>query len=172
MRLALIRHPKPDIAPGLCYGRLDLALAADASVPDMLAQLGDFRPAAVWASPALRCRAVAEALGTPRYDARLLELDFGAWEGMAWDDVPRAALDNWAADPLGFAPPGGESGAALLERVGQFAAVLRQAGEDAVVVAHGGPLRLLPAMLRGEPPDLFAPSQAIGSVMWLDVSAP
>jgi alpha-ribazole phosphatase len=112
---------------------------------------------------------LAEALGRPRYDPRLLELDFGAWEGVAWDDVPREALDAWATDPIGFAPPEGESGAALLVRVASFARDLLGRGADAIVVAHGGPLRLLPAFLRGERADLLAPTQKIGSVVWVDV---
>ena len=92
-------------------------------------------------------------------------------EGLAWDDVPRALLDQWASDPLGFTPPGGESGAALLARVSGFARDLISAGEDAIVVAHGGPLRLLPTLLRGEAPDLFAPGQPRGSLVWVRLDA-
>jgi alpha-ribazole phosphatase len=166
LRIALIRHPRPDVAAGVCYGRLDMGLADGVELAPILAQLGDFAPRVVWASPALRCRALAEAIGAPRYDPRLLELDFGTWEGVAWDDVPCAALDEWAADPLRFAPPGGESGACLIARVASFARDLLAAGENAAVVAHGGPLRLLPALLSGREPDLFAPSQPVGSVVW------
>ncbi len=91
-------------------------------------------------------------------DPRLLELDFGDWEGVSWDSVPRAALDRWAADPLGFCPPGGESGAALLRRVEDFACALFRDGRPCLVVSHGGPLRLLPALLDGGAVDLLAPA--------------
>jgi alpha-ribazole phosphatase len=96
-----------------------------------------------------------------RVDARLHEIDFGAWEGQPWSAIPRDDLDRWAADPLAFAPPHGESGAALIARVQGFCAGLR---EDCVVVSHGGPLKILGALLRGQPVDLLAPPPAIGSV--------
>lgn len=163
----LVRHPAPDIAPGLCYGRRDMPLRPDAGpvVRHIAADLRAHGLARVWTSPARRCRVVAEAVGIAVVvDPRLWELDFGAWEGVAWNDVPRAALDAWAADPLGFAPPGGESGADLLRRVRAVHRALCDNGEDCAVVAHGGPLKLLAALLRGEAPDLLAPAPAIGSV--------
>lgn len=175
MKIVLIRHPPPDIAPGRCYGRLDLpvAPAAAGGIRRIADQLSGLNLARVWSSPALRCRVVAEATLLPlRLDARLLELDFGAWEGMAWDDVPREALDRWAADPPGFAPPGGESGAQLIVRVTAVCSAIRAAGEDCAVVSHGGPLRLLAALLRDQPPDLLAPAPPIGSVQMFTVAPP
>lgn len=161
----LARHPSARVAAGICYGRLDVP-CRDASEASALAvTIAAHRPASVWSSPSLRCRAVADAIGVPvRFDARLLELDFGAWEGVGWDDVPRAMLDMWAGDPLGFAAPGGETGAALLARVRAVAADLRAAPSPVAVVSHGGPLRLLGPLLRGEAPDLLRPAPALGSV--------
>lgn len=171
MQLILVRHPPPAIAEGVCYGRLDPPLRADAAgtVRTIVAALAGRHLARIWTSPAQRCRILAEAAGAAtgaplRFEPRLLELDFGAWEGLKWDDVPRAALDAWAADPEGFAPPGGESGAALLHRVGAVHAALREAAEDCAVIAHGGPLKLLSALLRGEIPDLLARAPALGSI--------
>ncbi len=158
--IVLVRHPAVD-AGGRCYGRLDLEVADPAAVvalADRLKPLGG----TVWTSPARRCRVVADALGAYRVDDRLQELDFGEWEGVSWDDVPRASLDAWAADPWGFAPPGGESGAALVSRVRAFASGCIDG--DHVVITHGGPLKVLTAVLRGEPVDLLAPSPAPGSV--------
>jgi alpha-ribazole phosphatase len=106
---------------------------------------------------------VADAIGPARVDRRLLELDFGEWEGCAWDDVPRIALDAWAADPWGFAPPGGETGAALVGRTRSFATEI--ATGDHVVVSHGGPLKVLRHILRGASIDLLAPAPGLGSVM-------
>ncbi len=167
VRIALVRHPRSLVAPGVCYGRLDLALRPEgvAEVGRIAEGLAGFGASMVWSSPARRCMAVAEALGlTVGYDARLLELDFGDWEGMAWDGVDRAALDVWAVSPTEFAPPGGESGEALVARVRSFHAMMREAGEDCVVVSHGGPLKVLRALLRGEAIDLFAAPLALGQV--------
>jgi len=172
VKLLLARHPPPDIAPGICYGRLDIALRADsqAMLRAIAGQFAAHGVEKVWSSPARRCRAVADATGLKlRIDPRLQELDFGTWEGLAWDAVPRAALDAWAADPENFAPPGGESGAAVLRRVRAVHADLLAAAEDAAVIAHGGPLKLLAALLRGEAPNLLAPAPPLGSVQVLFV---
>ena len=114
----------------------------------------------VWTSPAVRCRGLAEAiarsLSAPlSVDHRLWELDFGAWEGQAWATIDRADLDRWAASLLTFAPPGGESGAELIARIREFHVDLRRARQDCVVVSHGGPLKVLHALLVGGPIDLL-----------------
>ena len=149
------------MVPGLCYGRTDVELAAP--VGPVIEQLAGFR-GLIWSSPSARCRAVAAALGPHTVDPRLLELDFGIWEGMLWDNVPRAALDAWAADVHLFSPPGGESGAALIARVRSFHADLPPG--DHIVVSHGGPLKVLAALLRGQIPDLHATPQPLGSVVF------
>ncbi len=163
MHAILIRHPAVLVAPGTCYGRLDVELHPDAAaeVARLRAVVATFA-GPVWTSPARRCRAIAGTCAI--VDARLRELDFGDWEGRAWATVPHADLDRWAADPLGFAPPGGESGAALLARVAAFHVAMRRHGADCLIVAHGGPLKLLAAMLRDAPPDLLAPAPPLGSV--------
>ncbi len=160
--ILLVRHPPVD-AGGRCYGRLDLDPdpAAVTRLAAEILRLAD-RPWTVWTSPARRCRLVAEALGRPIVDDRLQELDFGTWEGVPWDDIPRASLDAWAADPSGFAPPGGETGGALVARVSAFAADCAQGNH--VVITHGGPLKVLVPVLRGERLDLLAPPPPAASI--------
>ena len=146
---------------GRCYGRMDVVLAdpdAASALAARLAGLGG----TLWTSPARRCRAVAEAVGPHRVDARLAELDFGAWEGRLWDEVPRTALDEWSANPWSFMPPGGESGASLVARVRAFHDSLAWGAH--VVVSHGGPLKVLAALIEGRPVDLLAPAPALGSM--------
>ena len=171
MRIILIRHPRPLIGPGVCYGRLDIPLHPDAgaAIARIAADPGLTGATRVRSSPARRCRLLAEAiadtLAVPlSLDHRLLELDFGDWEGRPWESVPRAELDRWAAEPMGFAPPGGESGAALIARVHAFAACLHRCRQDCAVVSHGGPLKVLAALLTGKPLDLFTPPMPIGGV--------
>ena len=174
-RAVLLRHPRLRGSAGLCYGRRELDLLdPEADIPPIVAALLAWRGAAILTSPSRRCRIVAERLGAGlgsqvRTDARLLELDFGAWEGLAWDAVPRLALDRWAADPLGFAPPGGESGAALVARVTAFARDSLMGDATCIVVTHAGPLKILHAVLREQPVDLFAASVPMGS--WTVVPA-
>ena len=164
MQVFLIRHPPPLIEAGVCYGRLDLDCADPALYAAALqAQL----PAGtvVFSSPLRRAHRLAEALAQTlatevRLDERLREIDFGAWEGCRWDDIARAEIDAWAADVLGYAPPGGESVAALQARAVDFAASLAssraaslassraaslassRAGSVAIV-SHAGVLRAL-----------------------------
>jgi alpha-ribazole phosphatase len=171
MQVALVRHPAAQIAAGICYGRTDLALSAEglAALPRMADAVAGFTARCIWTSPARRCLAVAVAVAATRSldilrDDRLLELDFGDWEGRNWNDVPRAALDRWAASPERFSAPGGESVSALIDRVGNFHNMLRRDGRDCIVVSHGGVLRVLRPLLRGEAVDLLVPAPALGAV--------
>lgn len=146
MILHLIRHPQPVVEAGICYGRLDLAAENAAEVATRLrAELPAGLP--VWSSPLRRCRELAELLHPqPQLDERLAEMDFGDWEGLAWDAIPRAELDAWAADVAGYAPPGGESPRQLQQRALAFVADLRE--PEAVIVTHAGVIRVLLAHFR------------------------
>ncbi len=174
MRVALVRHPAVAIRPGLCYGGLDVPLRPDAlaALPETAACISPHGIARVWTSPASRCRLLAEVIAGSesvplKVEGRLRELDFGCWEGVAWDTIPRADLDRWSEDPLSFAPPRGEAGWSFLRRVRDVHHAIRQAGEDCVVVSHGGPLKILAALFRGLEPNLLAAPPALGSIAWL-----
>ena len=93
MSLWLARHARPLVAPGTCYGALDLP--ANATLTQQAAQaLHAALPldVDVWVSPRMRCQQLAQALQTVRpglhwrTDARLREMDFGTWEGVPWTD--------------------------------------------------------------------------------------
>jgi alpha-ribazole phosphatase len=180
MRVALIRHSAPRIAPGICYGRLDVAVdlsADEQTLSELVSEPGLHGARRIWTSPAIRCRCLADAIARSLYaplsvDHRLWELDFGAWEGQAWATIDRADLDRWAASLPTFAPPGGESGAELIARVRDFHVDLRSEQQDCVVVSHGGPLKVLHALLLGGPIDLVAPAPATGSVTFVTCQEP
>ena len=150
MRLYLIRHPQPEVAPGICYGSTDLPVSAQEN-QRALAALGALPPdAPLYASPLRRCREFAALLAAARgfanviHDARLAEMDFGAWEMRAWNAIPRAEIDAWAADPAGYCAAGGESVTQMAQRVREFVTDLHRLRlEQAVVVCHAGTIRLL-----------------------------
>jgi alpha-ribazole phosphatase len=147
VRLYLIRHPQPAIAAGICYGHSDIGSAEDSH--ECACALRPLLPdnAPLYTSPLRRCLDLAQALNpAPIIDARLVEMNFGAWEMQRWDDIPRSELDAWAADPINFTPPRGESASALRLRV---TALLRELPEVAVLVTHGGVLRACTAELTG-----------------------
>ena len=144
--ITLLRHPRVT-AEGLVYGRTDPALAPTArqEIAAACARARALRlaPQVVRSSPSPRALALAQglgdALGAPvATDPRLMELDFGAWEGRRWDALDRAESDPWAVDPWRRAPPGGESFGALAARVAE---ALAEAPEGAVLVTHAGVVR-------------------------------
>jgi alpha-ribazole phosphatase len=144
----LIRHTTPGIAADLCYGRTDVPLAASATAEIADAVTLMPKVTRIYVSPATRCRLLAEALArrdevTPIVDARLQELDMGAWENRRWSDVSREAVDAWAADLWSARPGGGEALSELWERVASCRQeILEFAPQESVaIVSHHGPLR-------------------------------
>ena len=144
-RLWLVRHAQPLVAPGVCYGRLDLP--ADAAATAASAQaLAAALPASVRLahhSPLQRCEQLAQALQALRPglalkpEARLQELDFGTWEGCAWDAIGRAPVHAWTADFAHHRPGGGESLAHMLGRVAAALAAARLQCDSAAATAGG-----------------------------------
>jgi alpha-ribazole phosphatase len=153
VELILIRHPQPDVAPGLCYGSSDLSAEMDAlegGYPQLAAQLAPALAAGfrLYSSPLRRCAELACLLGEFTPDARLVEMDFGAWELRPWSDIPREEVDAWAADLLDYRPGGGETVREVARRVQSF---LDDLSHDAIVVCHAGTMRLMAAIAAGEP---------------------
>lgn len=157
LRLWLVRHPRPAVPAGLCYGRTDVPIE-EAHLDELLAALPARLPrdAAVYSSPLSRCLRLAHGLqragfAAPTVDDRLREMHFGDWEGRSWSDVPRPQIDAWRDDLVGYVPPGGESVAALAERGASFIAGLRSGAQDAIVVTHAGVIQTLLRVLRDLP---------------------
>lgn len=153
MRLCLIRHFAPDVAPGVCYGRTDLGLAEShevrmARVIALREQLADLvePDTPIFSSPLRRCAEIAISLSHQvNHDHRLQELHFGEWEMQAWNDIGTAGLDAWAADLAGFRPPGGETGYEVQQRALAWLREISAQHDQAVVVTHAGIIRALQA---------------------------
>jgi len=156
LRLWLVRHPRPDVPTGLCYGAADVPIV-DAHLVELVAALPARLPrdADLYSSPLSRCLRLAQGLqaagfAAPRVDPRLREMDFGAWEGQRWSDLPRVQIDAWRDDLAHYVPPRGESVSALAERGHSFVREL-PVGRDAVVVTHAGIIQTLLRVLHGRP---------------------
>jgi len=154
MEVVLIRHAQPDVAPGICYGALDLKLAQPVTPePERIVRMLDGLPASrLVTSPMARAIETAALLAQQadapacEIEPRLRELDFGTWEGTAWDAIPRDALDLWAADLMGARPHGGESAQQVMARVTAWVDTLDAGSSDCLwVVTHAGPMRMLAA---------------------------
>ena len=96
------------------------------------------------ASPLQRAVQTAAAIAEPHgldveTDERIIELDYGEWDGIPLATVPATAWDDWRADPA-YTPPGGESLQAVTTRVASF---LDDALGDGVTIAvsHVSPIK-------------------------------
>ena len=158
-QLWLARHAQPLVAPGLCYGVLDLR-ADPVATAHTAQQLAAALPQKLQVvhSPLQRCVQLANALQALRpdlalqADARLGEFDFGAWEGRAWNSIARADIDHWTAAFATHRPGGGESLAAMLARVAQALEDARQhtanSGSDVLWISHAGVARCVQWLLQ------------------------
>jgi broad specificity phosphatase PhoE len=119
------------------------------------------RPARWLVTPLSRTVRTAEAIfraGYPPCEAAvepgLIEQDLGAWQGLAHADLPALlATPAHAFWPLGASetPPGGESMAQVVARVGEAIERLaeRYFGHDIIAVSHGGAIRAAVAHAMG-----------------------
>jgi alpha-ribazole phosphatase len=156
MDIYLIRHTQTAAAPGLCYGRTDIGLTAGfteelqkirAKLPPLASDC------LVFSSPLQRCRLLAEALsGQVRFDDRLLEINFGAWENTPFTAIDEAALRYWTEHFVESTPPDGESFTDLWRRAGAFwQDLVCHEAEQVLVVTHAGTIRALLAQVLGLP---------------------
>ncbi|HEY7439539.1 MAG TPA: histidine phosphatase family protein [Acidimicrobiia bacterium] len=98
-------------------------------------------------------RAIAQHHGIEAHvDERLIELDYGSWDGRSFTELPPDDVARWREDPT-FAPPGGESLADVAERVADFCTEL--VGEEIVVaVSHVSPIKAGALWAMGGPQQL------------------
>ena len=154
----LIRHALvAENARAMLYGVLDVPLCE----PTLLQQAPMYRSLAArlprsaeWlVTPLSRTRRTAETIfahGYPaaelRVEAGLTEQSLGEWQGLPHHDLPpRLQLKAHAFWPLAGdeKPPGGESMAEVIVRVGATMERLAKthAGREVVIISHGGAIR-------------------------------
>lgn len=158
VRLFLVRHGEVDANIDLRYlGRRDDPLnATGRAQADRLADaFADLPVDGVLASPLARAADTALAIATAcsldvALDHRLIELDFGHWEGLTRQQVlagghaTEELLARWEADP-GCPVPGGESLIDVRDRVVDLADELlaQRPGSSLALVTHMGPIKAL-----------------------------
>ena len=162
----LIRHALvAENERAMLYGIMDVQLCPDtlvAQVPmyrGLAARLP--RPATWLCTPLSRTRRTAEAIFAAGYpvpdmavEPGLIEQNLGDYQGLPHAELPpllaAPAHPFW---PLAGTekPPGGESVAEMLVRVGEAMDRLaeRHAGQDVVIVSHGGAIRAAVAHAMG-----------------------
>lgn len=160
MEIYLIRHTTPDVLPGTCYGQSDVDVAASFmdEFSALCPKLQHLKEPVIYSSPLQRCVKLAESVAaifhpqqSVQHDTRLMELNFGAWEMQAWNDIPRGLVDVWAEDHVRHVPPEGESYLQLAERAQSFLADLQHAEQPVLVFTHAGVIRALTGHALGLP---------------------
>ncbi|MBT0569230.1 histidine phosphatase family protein [Curvibacter sp. CHRR-16] len=183
----IVRHAQPLVAPGVCYGRLDVA--ADSAHTEQVAQAllaaWDGVPPLLLHSPMQRCVQLLEAVRVllaesglqwaVRAEPLLAEMDFGHWEGQTWDAIGPDALDAWTRDFAHYRPGGGESVAQFMQRVGQVwqATQRHMARTDQPVwwLAHAGVARAAHCWQHGVQVQqaIDWPQEGLAYGMWVDM---
>jgi alpha-ribazole phosphatase len=172
MEIMLVRHTEIGLEPGIVYGRTDVPLAAtfDDEKLDVATRVAHFWPdGPTWvvSSPATRAKRLAEHLVSShenplvsqlpiRFDDRLLEVSFGAWEMRRWDEIDRVELDAWMSDFENVRPPSdpapggliGENVADVAHRAMQaFNETIAKRSPRTLMVCHGALIRVVLASL-------------------------
>lgn len=159
-----LRHG-PVVAPkGLLYGAGEVPVVlTDSAALAWLA--GSLPGGAAWvASPLGRARDTAAAVRALQgggdsplvLEPDFAEQDFGRWQGRFWDDlVTEPEYESYWRAPGATAPPGGESFADVMARVGGAVRRINErfSGQDVVICAHGGPIRAALAVALGIGPE-------------------
>jgi len=102
-------------------------------------------------SPLQRCTKLAEEIErllqtTKIIDSRLSETNFGIFEDKTYEELTRMypdILESWIQDSIHYQIPNGESLKICFDRVSSFCKDLINRNEDAVIVSHGGIIKLI-----------------------------
>ena len=165
MDLILVRHGAVEAPTGICLGHVDVPLSAEGftATQRLAASWDDAAPRFLFSSDLKRAQQSAQVFAArfaiePLADARLREVDLGAWDGKRWDEIAAsdaARYRHWAENWVIQEAPGGESFADVIRRTGAWlASVLSSTrDEDSVLaVAHAGSIRALLCHALGLPP--------------------
>lgn len=173
MEIFLIRHTAPAVDKGFIYGRTDVPLAEsfDAEKELIRTKLPEHIDL-VFSSPSSRCALLAQKIKDSfKTDERLMELDFGLWEGKTWETIDRSESERWMKDFVNNCPPGGETLNEMNNRVMSFwEELILRPYHRIVVITHGGVIRLILAAVNASPlKSIFDVNINYGEVVSLNV---
>jgi broad specificity phosphatase PhoE len=162
----LLRHGEPAVF-GRINGRLPgvgLSARGREEIAWVAARLADEKMEALYSSPMQRTREtaeiVAERLDLPiGYREDVIELDFGEWTGLTFDQVRTdRRWEPWQKHRSIAAVPGGESMRQVQHRVIAALFELRRTHPDGAVtiVSHGDVIRAALLFALGMPLDLYS----------------
>lgn len=142
---------------GLLVGRIDPPLTAlgveqAERLGDALARSGAIR---VVSSPLERTRRTAAAIAARldlevEIDERIVEMDYGAWDGTPLADIPIETWRTWRTDAE-FRPPDGESLRDVARRVGAAMGEWLTADGPVIAVTHVSPIKAALTWALGAP---------------------
>lgn len=150
LRVTLLRHGHTTSGP-VYRGRVDVPLS-DKGWQQMHAAVDGMQPDLVVTSPLQRCADFADQLGSHvKRDDRLLEMDFGDWDGRNRDEVwqeQEAAVRAFWSEPMTVSPPGGENLTQVQERAAaamqeHITHALENDFQHLMLISHGGVIRCL-----------------------------
>lgn len=151
MEIYLIRHTKVAIEQGVCYGQKDVDLAE--SYPKELEavkeKLKGIEFDQVFTSPLSRAKKLATDIfgDNVQEEKRLMELNFGDWEGKVWDEIKDPLFPAWMNDFVNKKCSNGESFVMLRDRVLEFwNEVKAKDCERIAIFSHGGVMRTINAI--------------------------
>ncbi len=153
----VIRHGETDSnIRSACLGRKDVPLndTGRKQASELAARLSPITFSRIYTSPLVRTVSTAAPLGGMTVDERLIERDYGSWDDMTFDEIKRAAPEEfirWQENLMLTAPPGGESSFAVWRRVSEFLQELLKSGVggNIAIVTHLGTARHIIAYLLG-----------------------
>lgn len=182
MKIYLVRHTKPAVPDGICYGQTDLDVGDTFEMESKTVQeqLSKTHISQVFSSPLLRCTRLARSFiskfGSVIYDDRLKEFNFGHWEMKPWTDIakdPRST--TWYSDYINVPVPGGDSFMDLIERVRDFTREIFEdySGQDLLIICHGGVIRAFNIIIKGtDPISAFDLKVDYGEVQAIEILKP
>lgn len=154
MNIYLVRHgqSQSNISGRYC-GVTDVPLtsAGEAQSKRTARYLRGLKADRVYSSPLSRASFMTKLICEQAlYTPQLCERNFGAWEGLTYEDICRdypKEAEKWNADWINYRIPGGESARDVENRCAEFLSRIKTDDSDCIVITHSGIIRNIITLL-------------------------